>query len=119
MVGYYLPLDFSLCFISWRSSLSASASIAAYTTPVDHLGNVGRVDFVVWQLAQLLDFVALFFTWLAHSVVSRVWLPVVLSFWLYFRYRAKVALQQTVQKAIERGQELSPDVLDRLGQRRN
>lgn len=57
---------------------------------------------------------------------NEMWVPIVLfislaavlSFWLYFRYRARQALQQTVQKAIERGQDLSPELLDRLGQPR-
>ena len=57
---------------------------------------------------------------------NEMWIPIVmfisiaavLSFWLYLRYRARQALQQTVQKAIERGQDLSPELLDRLGQPR-
>ena len=56
--------------------------------------------------------------------VSEMWVPIVLfaaiavviSFWLYFRYRSRHALQQTVQAAIEKGQDLSPELLDRLGQ---
>jgi len=57
---------------------------------------------------------------------NEMWVPIVLfistaavlSFWLYFRSRGRQALQQTVQKAIERGQDLSPELLDRLGQPR-
>ncbi|RMF96151.1 MAG: hypothetical protein D6727_09035 [Gammaproteobacteria bacterium] len=35
---------------------------------------------------------------------------------LYFRYRARREIQQTIRAAIERGQELTPDILDRIGQ---
>ena len=56
--------------------------------------------------------------------MEAIWVPIsmfialaiVLSLWLYFRSRDRSALQQTVQLAIEKGQELSPEVLDRLGQ---
>lgn len=58
--------------------------------------------------------------------ISEVWIPIVmfvalaviLSFWLYFRFRSRREFQQTVRAAIDRGQELSPDMLDRLGQPR-
>ncbi len=43
-------------------------------------------------------------------------LAIVLSLWLYYRFRARGALQQTVQLAIEKGHELSPELLERLGQ---
>jgi hypothetical protein len=58
--------------------------------------------------------------------ISEIWIPivlfaaiaVVLSFWLYFRFRGRREFQQTVRIAIDKGQELSPDLLDRLGQPR-
>jgi len=58
--------------------------------------------------------------------MEGLWVPIVLfaavattiSLWLYFRYRARYALQQTVQAAIEKGHELTPEMLDRLGQPR-
>ncbi|CAN5215627.1 hypothetical protein BH24PSE2_BH24PSE2_02700 [soil metagenome] len=58
--------------------------------------------------------------------ISEMWVPVVmfislavvLSFWLYFRFRVRREFQETVRSAINKGQELSPDVLDRLGQPR-
>ena len=58
--------------------------------------------------------------------ISEIWIPIVmfiatgavLSFWLYFRFRSRREVQQTVRTAIEKGQELSPDLLDRLGQPR-
>lgn len=49
-------------------------------------------------------------------IIMFISIAVVLSFWLYFRYRSRSALQQTVQAAIEKGHDLSPELLDRLGQ---
>lgn len=39
----------------------------------------------------------------------------VLAVWLMFRYRARRELQTTVRLALEKGQELTPDLVDRLG----
>jgi hypothetical protein len=39
---------------------------------------------------------------------------VVMVLFLYFRYRARVEYQKTVRAAIERGQQLSPEFLERL-----
>jgi len=39
-----------------------------------------------------------------------------LFFW--FRYRMRNDMQQTIRVAIEKGQELSPEIIDRLGQPR-
>lgn len=58
--------------------------------------------------------------------MEGIWVPIVmfiaiaavLSAWLYFRHRTRADLQRTVQAAIEKGQELSPELLDRLGQPR-
>lgn len=41
---------------------------------------------------------------------------VVLGLWLYFRYRTRQALQETIRVAIEKGQDLSPELLESLGQ---
>jgi len=49
-------------------------------------------------------------------ITMFVSVALVLSAWLYFRYRTRNAVQQTVQVAIEKGHELSPELLDRLGQ---
>jgi hypothetical protein len=44
-------------------------------------------------------------------------LAVVLSLLIYLRFRAKLEYQRTVRVAIERGQQLSPEFLARLGER--
>lgn len=38
-------------------------------------------------------------------------------FWLvsYFRFRSKAEMQQTIRLALEKGTELSPELIDRLG----
>ena len=54
--------------------------------------------------------------------MNELWIPVifllgtvgVLSLWLFLRHRGRSALQQTVQMAIEKGQDLSPELLDGL-----
>lgn len=59
--------------------------------------------------------------------MEELWIPIVfviataivVSLWIYFRFRARSALQQTVQAAIEKGQDLSPELLDRMGQSRS
>lgn len=43
---------------------------------------------------------------------------VVMSLFYYFRYRTRSQMQQTVRVALERGQELSPELIDRLGEPR-
>lgn len=48
-------------------------------------------------------------------IVMFIAIAVVLSFWLYFRFRGRREFQETIRAAIDRGQELSPDMLDRLG----
>lgn len=49
-------------------------------------------------------------------IVLFITITIVLSVWLYFRHHTRTELQRTVQMAIEKGQELSPELLDRLGQ---
>jgi hypothetical protein len=39
-----------------------------------------------------------------------------LLFW--FRYRARVEMQETFRMALDKGQELTPEIIDRLGQPR-
>lgn len=56
--------------------------------------------------------------------MDDAWIPIILfgsiaivtAFWLYFRYRTKQSLQKTVRAAIEKGQDLSPELLASLGQ---
>ena len=58
--------------------------------------------------------------------MNEMWVPIVLfvaiafvfAAWIYYRYRSRSELQRTVQVAIDKGQELSPELLDRLGQPR-
>lgn len=53
---------------------------------------------------------------------NEVWVPlsmfiglaVVLSLWVWFRYRAKRDLQETIRTAIEKGQGLSPELIENL-----
>ena len=40
----------------------------------------------------------------------------VLCVYLYLRYRTRHAVQETVRQAIEQGQQLTPEILERLGQ---
>ena len=42
-------------------------------------------------------------------------LTVVTSIFFWFRYRARSEMQQTFRMALEKGQELTPEVIDRLG----
>ena len=52
-----------------------------------------------------------------------VWVPIVLfvslaavvSAALWFRFRGRAEVQQTIRSAIDKGQELSPELLERLG----
>lgn len=42
-------------------------------------------------------------------------LTVVFGLYFWFRYRMRHDMQQTIRTAIEKGQELSPDIIDRMG----
>ena len=42
-------------------------------------------------------------------------LTVIISLFFWFRYRQRGEMQQTIRAAIEKGQELSPEIIDRLG----
>ena len=48
-------------------------------------------------------------------IVMFIMVGVVLVALFWFRYKARAELQQTVRNALERGIELSPDLVDRLG----
>ena len=45
-------------------------------------------------------------------------LTIIFTYFFWFRYRMRNDMQQTIRAAIERGQELSPEIIDRLGQPR-
>lgn len=45
-----------------------------------------------------------------------VGMTVVFCLFFWFRYRMRNDLQQTIRTAIDRGQELTPEIVDRLGQ---
>ncbi len=42
-------------------------------------------------------------------------LTVILSFFFWFRYRGRSEMQQTIRSAIEKGQELTPELVESLG----
>ncbi len=48
------------------------------------------------------------------AFIAAISVPVCLL--LYFSYRTRVEIQQTVRSAVEHGQQLTPDFLERLGE---
>ncbi len=48
-------------------------------------------------------------------IVMFTGLAVVISLFFWFRFRARGEMQATIRTAIEKGQELSPEIIDRLG----
>ena len=48
-------------------------------------------------------------------IVMFISLAVVICFFFWFRYRARGDMQKTIRTAIDKGQELTPDIIDRLG----
>jgi len=48
-------------------------------------------------------------------IVMFAGLTVIVSLFFWFRSRGRSDMQQTIRSAIERGQELSPEIIDRLG----
>jgi len=48
-------------------------------------------------------------------IVMFIGLTVVLSLFIWFRYRIRNDAQSTIRTAIEKGQELTPEIIDRLG----
>ena len=51
-------------------------------------------------------------------IVMFISVAVVLGLVFYFKYRARHDMQATIRAAIKQGQELSPDIVDRLAQPR-
>ena len=47
-------------------------------------------------------------------IVLFVSIAVVFSLWFYFRYKARLATQQTFRLALEKGSELSPEFMKSL-----
>lgn len=55
--------------------------------------------------------------------MEGVWVPIamfaalaiILSFFFWFRYRARSEMQQTLRAAIDKGQELTPELVESLG----
>ena len=48
-------------------------------------------------------------------IVMFVALTVIISLFFWFRSRGRGQMQETIRAAIEKGQELSPEIIDRLG----
>ena len=48
-------------------------------------------------------------------IVMFVGLTVVMSLFVWFRFRIRNDAQSTIRTAIEKGQELTPEIIDRLG----
>lgn len=55
------------------------------------------------------DIVALFV-----PIVSMIVIGFTVVAFFYYRYRNKSELQKTIQQALEKGQDLTPDLIDRL-----
>lgn len=49
-------------------------------------------------------------------IVMFIAIAAVLCVYIYYRHRNRQAVQETVRTAIEQGQELTPEILERLGQ---
>jgi hypothetical protein len=49
-------------------------------------------------------------------IVLFICLAVVFGLFLMFRYRARADMQMTVRSALDKGQELTPELVERLGQ---
>ena len=49
-------------------------------------------------------------------IVMFLCIAVVFSLWFYFRYKARLATQQTLRLALEKGSELSPEIIRQLGE---
>mgnify|MGYP003647605361 CR=1 FL=1 len=49
-------------------------------------------------------------------IVMFIVIGVVIGLFFYFRFRTRNDMQETVRVALEKGQELSPELIDRLGE---
>lgn len=49
-------------------------------------------------------------------IVFFVSITVVFSLWFYFRYKARIATQETFRLALEKGSELSPEFIKQLAE---
>lgn len=52
--------------------------------------------------------------WVPISMFVGLTIAICIFFW--FRYRARSEMQQTFRMALDKGQELTPEIIDRLGQ---
>jgi len=52
-------------------------------------------------------------TWVPVSMFAAM--AIVISLFFMFRYRARRDLQETLRTAIDKGQELTPEIVERLG----
>ena len=50
-------------------------------------------------------------------ITMFVGMTVIISLFFWFRYRARTEMQQTLRNAIEKGQELTPELVETLGMR--
>ena len=48
-------------------------------------------------------------------IVMFIALAVVMVFFFWFRYRGRAEMQETIRAALDKGQELTPEIIDRLG----
>lgn len=48
-------------------------------------------------------------------IVMFIGMTIVLCALIWFRYRSRSEVQQTIRSALDKGQELSPELIDRLG----
>ena len=49
-------------------------------------------------------------------IIMFISLAVVLIFLFWFRFRSRESMNETIRIALDKGQELSPEIIDRLGQ---
>lgn len=49
-------------------------------------------------------------------IIMFISIAVIAGLFMYFRYRVKQDVQTTVQTALDKGQELSPEMLEKLGE---
>lgn len=49
-------------------------------------------------------------------IVLFIAMAAVFVFFFWFRYRSRAEMQQTIRAALDKGQELTPEIIDRLGQ---